>query len=177
MFKQVGTYKFDLERIRKEVYSLLARYNLKDGQLCLTHANDIVGIDRYYHGTGSIFDFEKGEFRNSEHDFVNFNEDLRGSYLHDIYESLPQIGRFRIMVMDGPDCYFIHKDTTSRYHIAINTNEKCFFLFPEENKMIHVPNNGNVYLVDATKRHTFINGSKERRIHLVLDSLEDNHWK
>jgi len=74
--------------------------------------------------------------------------------------------RTRLLQLDYKECYSVHKDTEKRIHIPIKTNSKSFMIFPEDNE-IHYLQEGNVYLVDTTHYHTFLNGGKEARIHFV----------
>ena len=174
LIETLAGYDFDKDTITSEVMHLLRTHDTANGQLCLTHsklAESVCTYHRLLEGTGSLYDFDKNEPRYREDDFVVFNRDFRKTHLYEMYSALPDIGRFRIMVMDGPQCYTIHRDYTKRYHYVLETNDNCFFLFPDDNEMIHVPADGNIHLLDTTKSHTFVNGSKQRRIHLVLDAL------
>jgi hypothetical protein len=88
-----------------------------------------------------------------------------------MYQSIPNVSRFRIMSMGGSTCYTFHHDPSMRYHYVIETNKDCLFLFPEDASMFHIPCDKNLYLVDTRKKHSFINGSRSRRIHLILNDI------
>ncbi|HEY6437707.1 MAG TPA: aspartyl/asparaginyl beta-hydroxylase domain-containing protein, partial [Ignavibacteriaceae bacterium] len=120
---------------------------------------------------GSIKDYETNQDRFKETDFVIFNEEFKNTSLYEIYNTISGIGRFRIMNMNGPSCYTIHRDKTKRYHYVIETNSNCMFLFPGLKQQFYIPKDENLYLVDTRYRHTFVNGSRERRIHLVMDDI------
>lgn len=163
---------FDLDRVRTDVLSIIGTYNYP--QIGLTHSPKTTGLsmeERMLECTGSIMDYDTKVLKFKETDFTEFNEDFKNTYLYEIYKSVPNVGRFRIMVMNGPSCYTIHRDLSKRYHYVIETNPNCLFLFPGVNKMYHIPMDGNLYLTDTRYRHTFVNGSRGRRIHLVLDDL------
>jgi len=67
--------------------------------------------------------------------------------------------------MGGKTCYTYHQDPTKRIHIPLITNENCFMVIEDE--IYRYPAEGDYYLVDTTKRHTFVNASFEERIHIV----------
>jgi hypothetical protein len=164
-------YLFDVNNVREEVYSILEKYNYPK-QIGLTHTPGIVDEhEKIFQSTGHLYDPIARKLKFRETDFTEFNSSYKKSVLYDIYRTLGNIGRFRINVMDGPSCYSIHADMTCRYHFAIDTNENCFMYFPEYEKQFRIPNDGYFYILDTRHKHTFINGSKERRIHLVIDDL------
>ena len=73
--------------------------------------------------------------------------------------------RTRIMRMSRKSCYSYHCDPTKRIHIPLITNKNCFMVIEDE--VFRYPADGNYYIVDTTKMHTFVNASKEERIHIV----------
>jgi hypothetical protein len=73
--------------------------------------------------------------------------------------------RTRLMRMKKKTCYYWHKYSTKRLHIPIVTHEHCFLLVDGE--QIHLPADGNDYIIDTTKMHTALNASKIDRIHIV----------
>ena len=73
--------------------------------------------------------------------------------------------RTRVMKMAPKTCYSYHQDPSKRVHIPLITNEKCFFVVADE--VIRLPADGNYYVIDTTKLHTFVNASFEDRIHIV----------
>jgi len=161
---------FDFERIKTDTLSILERYSWP--QIGLTHSiKEMTAEEKLLESVGSIKDPDTGKFKFAETDFVVFNEEFKGTALYEMYQSLENIGRFRIMTMMGPVCYTIHNDLTRRYHYVIETNPDCIFLFPGLRQQFHIPCDQHLYLVDTRFRHTFVNGSRQRRIHLVLDDL------
>jgi len=85
-------------------------------------------------------------------------------YTNSIIESLGMF-RTRVMKMAPKTCYTYHQDPTMRMHIPLITNKGCFFVIDDE--VIRLPADGNNYLIDTTKKHTFVNASFEERVHLV----------
>lgn len=141
-------------------------------QINLTHSSkEMTQLEKLTEGWGSMYDVHTGTYKFQETDFTEFNSEFRDTSLYEMYQTIPSIGRFRIMVMQGPCAYTIHKDLSKRYHYVIETNPKCLFLFPDEEKMIHIPADGNLYLLNTLRSHTFLNGSRKRRIHLVMEDL------
>ena len=153
----------------REAERIISKYGSGQGQIGLTHRPG--AKDKIFDSAGSLYNYESGEFDSKESDFTEFNSEFKGSYLHEIYETIGNIGRMRIMVMQGPGAYTIHRDVTTRYHLVLKTNPQCFFVFPDQNEQVHVPCDGSIYELDTKKYHTFLNGSGETRIHLVMDNL------
>lgn len=85
-------------------------------------------------------------------------------YINSILRSLG-MSRTRVMKLKPKTCYSYHKDSSQRIHIPLITNEKCFFVI--ENEVIRLPADGNYYVIDTRKMHTFVNASFEDRIHIV----------
>ncbi len=164
-------YSFDINRVKEAVDNISALYpDLL--QIGLTHSvKEMSDLEKVTECTGSIIDNDTKLFRFSETDFTEFNETFKDSYIYEMYSSLKNIGRVRIMHMNGPSAYTIHRDLGMRYHFAVRTNKHCLFLFPEQKLQYDIPSDGHLYLADTRKMHTFINGSRERRTHLVFDDL------
>lgn len=166
-------YKFDFERVKKDVLGILEKYNLP--QIGITHSPRSINLypqEKILDCTGSLYDYDNDKFITDEREFTLFNEEFKSTSLYEMYQSIPNIGRFRIMTMDGPKCYTIHNDLCKRYHYVVDTNYKCLFLFPGLKQMHHIPMDGSLYLVDTRYKHTFVNGSRQRRIHLVMGDLD-----
>jgi len=156
----------------KEAQQIVDQYGTAGGQISLTHRPDAETVqDKFFGATGSLYDYNAQNFIARESDFTVFNEALKNTYLHEIYNEIGNIGRMRIMVMDGPSSYTVHRDLTTRYHLVLKSNPQCFFVFPDDNELVHVPHDNNIYEVDTKRYHTFVNGSREQRIHLVMDNL------
>lgn len=164
-------YSFDFDQIKKEV-EIIYQENGCIPQIGLTHSEkDLTEEEKILESVGSIYDRETKTYKFKETDFTVFNERYKSFYLYEMYKSIPNLGRFRIMTMQGPKCYTIHQDLSMRYHYVLETNKNCLFLFPGLSEQFHIPCNGKLYIVDTRYAHTFVNGSNKVRTHLVLDDL------
>jgi hypothetical protein len=76
--------------------------------------------------------------------------------------------RTRIMLAREKSSYSIHRDYSPRLHLPLVTNPQALFLFTEPASLHHMPADGTTYWVDTRRQHTFINGSTEDRLHLVM---------
>jgi len=140
----------DIQRILQELKQL-PNYN---DQISL---QTVEGYDHDY-GVGRLT-----ELKHSEEEFIHpcFPE-LK--YTNSIIEMLGMY-RTRIMRMKPKTCYSYHQDPTQRIHIPLVTNENCFMVI--EDRCHWYPADGNYYLADTTKKHTFVNASREERIHII----------
>ena len=141
----------DIERILLELEQL-PEFN---EQISLQGVKDNTD---YINGTGKLDELN--------HDESVFNVPLfpKMTYTYSIINNL-NLFRTRVMKMAPRSCYSYHKDPTKRIHIPLITNDKCFMVI--EDKCYWYPADGNYYLADTTKNHTFVNGSWEERIHIV----------
>ena len=114
------------------------------------------------YGTGRLDDINN-TVQEWEQDFKEFLfPELE--YTNSILKEL-NMTRTRVMNMAPKTCYSYHQDPSKRVHIPLITNEKCFFVVADE--VIRLPADGNYYVIDTTKMHTFVNASFEHRIHIV----------
>jgi len=96
-------------------------------------------------------------------------DNLNPFYKNTIFEEVINkynLKRTRLMLVEPWSCYSMHRDTSPRVHIPLITNPECYFVFKDSGLVQHLPI-GNVYWVDTTKHHTFINCSAEQRLHLM----------
>lgn len=117
----------------------------------------IEGNADYFYGTGKAIDYNE-----SEEDFIHPLFDI--PYTNSIIQLL-DLKRTRLIRLSPLQCYTIHKDYTPRVHIPLVTNNKCLIII--ENEIFHFPADGSVYLLDTTKEHTALNGSRSDRLHIV----------
>lgn len=94
-------------------------------------------------------------------------------YIHPIFTDAPLINHYikslgmyrtRIMISWPKDCYTIHKDLSPRIHIPIRSNEDCLMLIGNKNYYLEP---GKIYWTDTRHKHSAINGSDKKRIHIV----------
>ena len=112
--------------------------------------------------TGSGGEGKLENLNNVEKDFNIFAYDI--PYTNSILSELGMY-RSRLMRMGPKTCYSYHWDPTKRMHIPLITNENNFFVIDDE--VSRYPADGSHYLVDTTKKHTFVNASFESRLHIV----------
>jgi hypothetical protein len=117
----------------------------------------IKGNNDPFYGIGRL-----SEVDHREDEFIvpNFNIEYTNSILKEL-----GMYRSRLMNMSPKTCYSYHSDPTKRMHIPLITNENCFFVIDDQ--VSYYPANGNHYLVDTTKKHTFVNASFDYRLHIV----------
>ena len=140
----------DIDRILLEL-EMLPKYK---EQISL---QTVEGETDHMYGTGKLSGLE-----HAETDFAHPLWKL--SYTNTILNELG-MHRSRVMRMSPKTCYSYHQDPSPRLHIPLITNDKCFFVVDDE--VIYLPANGNTYVIDTTKKHTFVNASFEERIHIV----------
>ena len=143
--------KVDIEFIKDEVLSIID-YDYQQMML-----QSVPNGDHQY-GVGRL---EK--YKESEDLFcVPVFPELR--YTNEIIKRL-RMYRSRIMIMRN-GCYSWHADSTPRIHIPIITDiDKCFMVVEDE--VIRMPVSEDVYWVDTTREHTFVNTSNDNRVHIV----------
>jgi hypothetical protein len=113
-------------------------------------------------GVGRIEELEIAE----EKKYCHVHPYLKGSILETIINEYGAY-RTRIMIMDPKKCYSVHADPTPRLHIPILTNSHAWMVWPHHSKCSQfIP--GYVYWTDTSKKHTFLNGGDESRIHVVM---------
>ena len=145
---------YDIKKILNEL-NILPKW---DVQICL---QGVEGSDDPFLGCGMLKNLT---FK--EKDFTSFLFDI--PYTNSIISDLG-LYRTRVLRLMPGRCYSYHHDPTKRIHIPIITNTKSFLLINKE--AIHLPADGNHYLIDTTQKHTAINASPEHlnedRIHIV----------
>ena len=146
----------DLEKIKKELKMLPDMSNIKQIGLQGTHDN----LDPFL----SVGTFNKIQKYYKETDFVFPIFDM--PYINSIMAELKMF-RTRIMILKPRECYTYHYDLSQRIHIPVITNKGCFIV--ENRQLRHLPADGNYYVVDTTKMHTALNGSRDNkdRLHIV----------
>lgn len=104
-----------------------------------------------------------------EHQFCHLQPILKGTVIEDYLTWLDvPVYRTRIMASRAKSCYSIHRDYSPRLHLPLITNKQCNFVFANPARLIHMPADGSTYWVDTRLEHTFMNGSLDSRLHLVM---------
>ena len=146
---------YDIQKILNEL-NILPKW---DTQICL---QGIEGNDDPFLGCGRKI--ENSIFKGK--DFTSFLFDI--PYTNNIISNLG-LYRTRVLRLSPGQCLSYHRDPTKRIHIPLITNIKAFLIIDKE--VIHLPADGNHYLIDTTQKHTAINASpehlREDRIHIV----------
>lgn len=136
---------------------------MSDGQISIQ--TDDPSIDNWLAGTGH----STAKTKDWEHSFCHLQPSLIGTALDDYIKWLAvPVYRARIMLAREKGCYSIHRDFSPRLHLPLITNMQCNFLITEPLTMFHLPADATTTWVDTTKHHTFMNGSTEKRLHLVM---------
>jgi hypothetical protein len=145
-------------------------------QTCIQRSNKD-DVNPYTDGTGSITGRKgpagvdgnnpvKDHILISQSDYIILNDIYEGTVFADVIRDMHG-ERSRIMHMQPRTTYFVHKDKTPRYHLALTTNPNAYFIFPTLNEIVHIPADGYVYEVDTTILHSFVNCGPDR-MHLVM---------
>ena len=145
-----------IEKIKKELQILPEMTNMK--QIGLQGTKD--NLDPF----ASVGNMNKWNHDYDETDFVVPIFDL--PYINSIMKDLKMF-RTRVLILRPYECYSYHRDYTKRIHIPVITNKSSFIV--EDRQLKHLPADGNYYVVDTTKMHTALNGSRnnEDRLHIV----------
>jgi hypothetical protein len=154
----------NFEKLSKEVLELIEKVNPIDNQIvCQTiNQND----SDWFCGAGRIDELEESD----ETKYIHINPALEGS---EIAKNILKFKGFRsrIMILPSRKCYSIHADPSPRIHIPIITNTQCWILWPEKSVCKRLLP-GVAYWTDTRVNHSFINGSTQNRIHLIMNVHE-----
>lgn len=104
----------------------------------------------------------------NEEAYTEFVSEFNDTYIKYVYDCLSKkylLGRVRILKKEPRSTLSWHRDPEPRLHIPIITNPGCRMVI--ENNALHMPADGGVWIVDATKYHNAFNGGEEDRIHIV----------
>lgn len=109
-----------------------------------------------------------GKHHFSELDYSNLNPLFKGTEFEEVINQHGLL-RTRLMWVYPHSCYSMHKDEYPRIHIPLITNPECYFVFDEgRNKQVIIHLRPNlIYWVDTRNKHTFMNCSDYKRLHLV----------
>ena len=181
----------DIEKAKKEAYHLLKiskissvteLLKLSGYQINLVHRKGIK--DPHLRLKDGVCALEPNK-KIFEHDFTEFNDNFKHTYLYQIYCTLQKttnnrVGRFRLMWLNPKNCYSFHEDSNEpeRFHLGLETNPYCFFLYTNAFNVYtsyHIPCNGYIYSVNAGKMHTFLNGGKTTRLHLLITLMDSKY--
>ncbi len=133
----------------------------KEGQTSINYRNK-EGEDRHLGGCGWHPEYATrgGSFQK---DYTLYNEEYESTIIKDILQGY-NCFRSRALTRSSGTCYKWHNDEDHRIHIPIVSDEGNWFAFEEG---LYRLEPGYVYLVNTTVKHSFFNGSKTDRIHIV----------
>lgn len=150
----------NFEKIVEEVYDIIKLVGFQKNQIICQSLES--SLDNWHCGIGSIEELEETE----EKKYYHINSQLRNSAIEELIKKHNGF-RTRIMLMPSRQCYSIHSDPTPRLHIPIVTNDQCWMIWPHHNTCKQLEA-GLVHWTDTRKKHTFVNGGTENRIHIVM---------
>lgn len=153
------------QRLKTDCLKVIETVGWNDGVNQIMLQTTDPNIDDYLTGTGSL----SKAVNKFEPNYRYIQPSLRGTALDELFTDLG-VFRSRLMLSKTRTCYSIHKDVTTRLHIALDTNEQAIFLFPDQNQMFHIPEDKSIHYVDTTKNHSFANCGIYDRVHLVMCS-------
>ncbi|MEU0519516.1 hypothetical protein [Streptosporangium sp. NPDC006007] len=135
-------------------------------RLGLTHR--VNAEDPWRDAGNGQFNQETGEKYFEESEFSVFNEDLRDTYFHEVFKSLPfRPGRMRLVTLHPGEIYHMHTDASRVAHMAIRTNEDSRLLF-RSGHTYHVPTDGRIHILNTLRHHSAYNAGGTDRIHLTM---------
>lgn len=154
-------------------------------QICLNTIPD--RPDDYMLGRGSLhYDWDNATIKGDreqydvsekpkklqERDFTQLCSQFVGTDIERLYNYITshfKVGRVRVMRSLPMRCLSWHHDNTNRLHYPLKTQPGCFMVIEDE--IMHLEQD-TWWWTNTTKFHTAFNGSKEDRIHLVVNLLK-----
>jgi hypothetical protein len=130
--------------------------------LSIQHRTNVPAPWNNIDGLESLSHYGKGC---TDKDFNNIHKNFKNTEYEKIVNNFNLV-RSRIMLMHHKTCYSIHDDLSWRLHIPIETNPNCLFYFPDHKEHFYLEE-GKIYKVNTTERHTFMNTGKIHRIHFL----------
>lgn len=167
MYKEFKLYYPDFDAVVAQCKQLAEQYGNwefnYDSQIAIQTDDD--SRDNWLAGTGK----STAKTPEWEHSFNKLQPSLKGTAIDKYLQWLDvPVYRARIMMAKEKGCYSIHRDYSPRLHLPLITNKQCNFLFTDPLVMFHMPADGRTTWVDTRLPHTFMNGSTEKRLHLVM---------
>ena len=186
-FYQVPNLKFSIEKLRKDLETVLKKRNFNSlgisnfGAIPLNQIpNDEDSIKG--HNVRGVYwtipdETGKEAVRDvpiDESKYTQLVPEFKNTYFNEVYNTLSKrfkLGRVRLLLKEPRSTLSWHKDPEPRLHIPIITNLGCSMVI--ENVAKHLPADGHVTITNNTKYHNFFNGGEQSRIHLVACVLEN----
>lgn len=157
--KRLGS--LNLDTLRNQWNEISKRVEFKDNQTAVHYRES--DNNRYIDPCGWHLDEYKARGGAFQKDYHLINQEYKGTIIEAVMTKY-NVYRARVMTRPKNTCYLWHNDDEARIHIPIYSEEGNYFAFKDG---IYRLEPGFVYLVDTTKMHTFFNGSKSDRTHVV----------
>ncbi len=181
-FQRVKDLKFDIEKLKEALKTVLSRKEYDDAAgtkyIAGISLNQIPGDPSSIKGEnvkGVYWTKPDGSGKEvlrakaiNEKDYTEFVKDLEDTYFKEVYDVLSKrfkLGRVRILLKEPRSTLSWHRDPEPRLHIPIITNPGCIMVI--ENVAQHLPADGSAYITNNLKYHNAFNGGEENRVHLV----------
>ena len=145
--------KYDIETIRAELESI--DYAVNSNKNLQTWQGDFDVFDPANKEKTDQVTFQEEDITEPYYDIPYINSIIKENGWY----------RTRVLMLDPRECYTYHTDPTPRMHIPVKTNEACMFILDDE--VVKMDEEGTVYWIDTTFPHLALNGSREKRIHIV----------
>ena len=186
-FYKVPDLNFDIERLRKDLESVVEKKKFKTlglshfGAISLNQipndessiqGNNVRGV--YWTKPDETGKEVSRDVKIDESKYTELVSDFQNTYFEEVYNTLKKkfkLGRVRILLKEPRSTLSWHRDPEPRLHIPIITNPGCMMVI--ENVAKHLPADGSVTITNNTKYHNFFNGGEQDRIHLVACLLEN----
>ena len=186
-FYKVPDLNFDIERLRKDLESVVEKKKFKTlglshfGAISLNQipndessiqGNNVRGV--YWTKPDETGKEVSRDVKIDESKYTELVSDFQNTYFEEVYNTLKKkfkLGRVRILLKEPRSTLSWHRDPEPRLHIPIITNPGCMMVI--ENVAKHLPADGSVTITNNTKYHNFFNGGEQNRIHLVACLLEN----
>jgi hypothetical protein len=167
----------DLEQVKKDIELILTKTTWgTENQIGLTHRPQ-PETDPWKDCVSSLHNKYTGDRISVESDFSEVHSDVP-EYLKSLLLDFAQsqnfkLGRVRLMRLLPKTGLSLHKDTSVRYHLVLETNPQSYIAqsFEKGNMAalcFHIPADSTFYKVDTTKGHFVYNAGWTPRIHLVI---------
>lgn len=150
----------NFENLRAEVLDIINQVGFSMNQIVLQSIDK--NKDEWHVGVGAIEELDEPD----EKKYCHLNSILADTTLGKLIEKYKGY-RSRIMLMSPRKCYSVHQDPGPRLHIPIVTNDQNWMIWPLDSYCVRLKP-GFVYFTNTQKYHTFVNGSLEDRIHIVI---------
>jgi hypothetical protein len=171
-------FSTDLSLVKADVNHILTLTQWGDeNQIGLTHRPN--AKNGWKDAIGSMFSADLKDRLGNEWEFTEFHKDLPPTLKQILLDFAAgvgiRLGRIRLMKLPSKRGLTVHRDTSVRYHLVLDTNIDSFFGFRDLKqvdgvaaKCYHIPADGHFYKVDTTKFHFVYNGGKTERTHIVI---------